>query len=119
MSVKVKGGMWCDSCQKPVAGQKSTRKAFQTMATVGTAGAYIPTPGEYHCPSCGGPVRPAPKVINDPGWTPGVVIGLIFVVLMLAGCGAKLIGSASGDSGAPTTTEACPSWNSQCPNYQP
>lgn len=58
MGLKVKGGMYCDSCKRPVAGQKSTKKVAKLGATLLSGGLYTPFPGGYHCPICGQPVRP-------------------------------------------------------------
>jgi predicted RNA-binding Zn-ribbon protein involved in translation (DUF1610 family) len=69
MGLKLKSGMWCDYCARPVAGHKTTKK----MAGLGwmLIGGLEP-PGRYHCPSCGQPVRPlrpgvgAPRVATAP-----------------------------------------------------
>jgi hypothetical protein len=58
MGLKVKGGMWCDSCQRSVAGQKSTKKVAKLSGMLLTGGLYPALPGGYHCPICGQPVRP-------------------------------------------------------------
>ena len=52
--------MWCDYCQRPVAGQKHTKKVAKLSAVVFSGGLYTPglIPGGYHCPNCGQPVRP-------------------------------------------------------------
>jgi hypothetical protein len=57
VGLKVKPGMWCDTCQKPVAGQKTTRKAAAFGKLLATGGAYTDLPQGYHCPTCGSPVR--------------------------------------------------------------
>lgn len=59
MGLKVKGGMWCGSCEKSVAGQKSTRKAAGLGKLLISGGYLVDAPGPYHCPVCGQPVRPA------------------------------------------------------------
>lgn len=59
--MKVKPGMWCDTCQKPVAGQKTTRKAVAFGKLLATGGAYTDLPQGYHCPTCGSPVRRLPR----------------------------------------------------------
>lgn len=62
MGHAVKGGMWCDQCQRPVAAQKTTHGVRNFLA----ATLYAPTAGgslaggkieDWHCPYCGGPVR--------------------------------------------------------------
>lgn len=55
MAVKVKPGMHCERCDKPVAAQKQTHKARSILTTplIGAAGWKV---GEWHCPECGGPV---------------------------------------------------------------
>ena len=60
MGVKVKGGMWCDTCQRPVAGQKSTKKVASLSTMLLTAGWVPAIPSGYHCPFCGQPVHAAP-----------------------------------------------------------
>ena len=45
MGLKVKGGMWCDFCQRPVAGQKSTKKFLKLAGMVASGGMYAPTRG--------------------------------------------------------------------------
>lgn len=63
MSVKRVGGFWCDFCG-PVAGEKTTHRArgvagFLAAGVTGGASLLAAVPGRYHCPNCGGPVRPA------------------------------------------------------------
>lgn len=88
MGVKVKGGMWCDTCQKAVAGQKSTAKVAKVGATVLSGGLYPALPGGYHCPTCGSPVRrlsSARASTSDRvlGWT---IVGAVAVgVVIIAG----------------------------------
>jgi ribosomal protein L7/L12 len=55
MAVKVKPGMYCERCQKPVAAQKQTHKARSVLLGPVTYGAGVKV-GEWHCPDCGGPV---------------------------------------------------------------
>lgn len=58
--------MWCEQCERPVAAQKSTHRARNTAAAlaaplttgVSLAGAAA---GQWHCPNCGGPVRPVER----------------------------------------------------------
>jgi hypothetical protein len=38
MGVKTQGGMWCNNCQQPVAGQKTTHR-FRNLASFATLGA--------------------------------------------------------------------------------
>jgi hypothetical protein len=62
MGQRTKGGMWCDYCQRPVAGEKTTHRARNTtlgvsaLATGGWSLLFAKNEG-YHCPSCGQPVR--------------------------------------------------------------
>lgn len=82
MGVKVKAGMWCEYCVRPVAGQKSTHRLRNGVAAVLAA----PTGGAallgaradgYHCPICGQPVRKLrttpgpPNTANVAGTSPG------------------------------------------------
>jgi hypothetical protein len=62
MGVKTKGGMWCDYCARPVAGQKSTHRTRNTAAGItalGTGGVSLlfAKNDAYHCPNCGQPAR--------------------------------------------------------------
>jgi hypothetical protein len=61
VGLKVKPGMWCDLCQRPVAGQKTTKKAAAFGKLLATGGAYTDLPQPYHCPTCGSPVRRLPR----------------------------------------------------------
>ncbi|GAF49157.1 hypothetical protein [Rhodococcus wratislaviensis] len=62
MGTKVQGGMYCNSCAKPVAAQKGTsrmRNTFALGATVLSAGMTLGVGAKtnsWHCPFCGGPV---------------------------------------------------------------
>ncbi len=72
MGMKVKGGMWCDYCGRPVAAQKSTHRFRNVSAGVlalPTAGLSLGgfAAGEWHCPFCGGPVRRASTTTSPPG----------------------------------------------------
>jgi hypothetical protein len=108
MSVKVKGGMWCDRCRRPVAGQKSTHKAFKAMGTIASGGLYPPVPGLYHCPSCGSTVRPAPRQVRqDGGWTPGMALAVIFLILLIGGCAVNAR-SPQADTGTTPTVQTYP-----------
>src|SRR5947209_2209445 len=69
MGVKVKGGMWCGTCERPVAGQKSTKKVASLGKLVGTGGMYVPVPQSYHCPACGCPVGPLAALAKAPAAT--------------------------------------------------
>jgi endogenous inhibitor of DNA gyrase (YacG/DUF329 family) len=67
MGLKVKSGMYCPTCQTPVAAQKSTHRLRNLGAAVTapvTAGLSLAAAkaGDWHCPSCGGPVIPARAV---------------------------------------------------------
>ena len=62
--MKVRGGMWCECCAGPVAGQKATHQARNTALTV----LALPTYGAsllgarvegFDCPHCGGPAGDA------------------------------------------------------------
>lgn len=66
MSVKTKAGYFCDRCQRPVPGQKTThrtRGAVGILAAPLTAGLSLvaSAPDGYHCPNCGGPVHRATR----------------------------------------------------------
>ena len=70
MGMKSQGGMWCDYCQRPVAGQKATSRARNTVATVTaplTSGLSLfgVKVNRWHCPNCGQPVRPMESVIAE------------------------------------------------------
>lgn len=85
MGVKVKGNMWCDQCQRSVAGQKSTHRLRGVVSTVTapvTAGASLLAvrSDAYHCPTCGGPVRE----ISSGGGGAALVIGFIVVVVAIS-----------------------------------
>lgn len=61
MGMKVKGGMYCQSCDKPVAAQKATSRVRNTLAVaatglIGPASLAASKYNEWHCPACGGPV---------------------------------------------------------------
>jgi len=67
MGMKVRGGMFCLQCQKPVAAQKGTHRLRNTIATLSaplTAGYSLAglASGAWHCPDCGGPVATLKKV---------------------------------------------------------
>ncbi len=62
MGQVTRGGMWCDYCDRPVAGHKTSRRARNTIAgllAVPTSGASLlgARVDGYHCPICGSPVR--------------------------------------------------------------
>ncbi len=50
--------MYCDYCQRPVAGQKNTHKVRNTLIGVPFMGLGAKVE-PYHCPMCGQPVRRA------------------------------------------------------------
>jgi endogenous inhibitor of DNA gyrase (YacG/DUF329 family) len=61
MGVKVKGGMYCPRCDRPVLGQKSGHAVRNTLAiggAVATAGLSLwgSKTEKWSCPICGGPV---------------------------------------------------------------
>ncbi len=63
MGQKTKGGMWCDTCQRPVMGLKNTHRIRNTLsggAAMLTAGASLvgSKVEGYICPTCGGRARP-------------------------------------------------------------
>jgi hypothetical protein len=57
MGTAVKGGQWCMTCEKPVAGQKTTHRA-RGAAGIATGLWPLAIGDGYHCPGCGGPVTP-------------------------------------------------------------
>jgi hypothetical protein len=57
MGHATKGGMYCLSCDKPVAAVKTTHGVRNTLA-LPTMGLTAKVEG-WHCPTCGGPVKPA------------------------------------------------------------
>jgi len=63
MGQRSKGGLWCDRCQRPVLGVKTTHRARNTLSVGGalaTGGlSLLGTRVEgYRCPHCGGRARP-------------------------------------------------------------
>src|SRR4051794_23166710 len=97
--------MWCSSCQRPVAGQKSTYKVAKPGAAAPSGGAYVGVPSAYHCPSCGLAVRPITAAQRsaaggglDGGVVALVVVGALAVALVVAGIGA-IIHAVSGGGG--------------------
>lgn len=107
MSVKVRGGMICPRCG-PVAAQKSTAKAYKTMAAATGVGLLAVGPGKFHCPNCGGPVKDPPITrVTPKGW-----FVLACVVLFMGACSVNAA-VGGGDGSAPTTTE-CPSYITNC-----
>lgn len=63
MSQKTKGGMWCDTCQRPIMAVKNTHRIRNTMSVGGslaTGGASLlgSKVEGYVCPMCGGRARP-------------------------------------------------------------
>jgi hypothetical protein len=66
MGVKVKGGMFCPQCDKPVAAQKGTARLRNTLGVVfmpvtGGASGLGTQVNDWHCPTCGGPVYQPPS----------------------------------------------------------
>lgn len=60
MGQEINGGMWCDSCAKPVMGIRPThgiRNTLSFLASPVTAGVSLAgvTSDSFICPSCGGP----------------------------------------------------------------
>jgi len=74
--MKVKGGVYCQSCDRPVAAQKSTHR-LRNVAAVVTAPTTLgvsllgTAAGKWHCPLCGGPVVPV-KAATPAARTPPV-----------------------------------------------
>jgi len=99
MGLKVKGGMWCDSCQRPVAGQKSTAKIAKLSATVASGGTYTGTPSAYHCPHCGYTVRLGAQRQANMRVGLVVVIAIVLLALVVAGVGALVNGVRDATSG--------------------
>lgn len=66
MGVRVKGGMYCERCDHPVAAQKSTHRA-RGAAGLATGLWPLAVPDAYHCPDCGGPVVSERSVAPMPG----------------------------------------------------
>ena len=67
MGVKVKGGMYCRRCDKPVMAQKSGHGVRNTVAVGGalaTAGLSLlgAKSEKWRCPTCGGPCVPESQV---------------------------------------------------------
>lgn len=81
MGVKVKGGMYCQRCDKPVAAQKSTHRA-RGAASIATGLWPFALPDDYHCPDCGGLVV-SERLVNP---SPSDVLGqkvLVWVVIII------------------------------------
>lgn len=62
--MKIRGGMWCDFCDLPVTGEKSThrtRAAAIAITAIPSGGASLLASrrDRYVCPNCGQPVRAA------------------------------------------------------------
>lgn len=62
MGQKTKGGMWCDTCQRPVMGVKNTHRIRNTLSVGGTfatgGASLVGSKVEgYVCPTCGGRAR--------------------------------------------------------------
>ena len=53
MSVKVKGGMYCPRCHKPVMAQRSGHAVRNTIGAAATLGLALKTE-QWRCPDCGG-----------------------------------------------------------------
>jgi rubrerythrin len=67
MGVKVKGGMYCRQCDKPVMAQKNGHGLRNTVAvggTLATAGLSLlgAKSEKWRCPICGGPCVPMSQV---------------------------------------------------------
>ncbi len=63
MGIKVKGGMYCRRCNRPVMAQKSGHGVRNTLAvggTLATAGLSLlgAKSEKWRCPNCGGPCVP-------------------------------------------------------------
>jgi hypothetical protein len=73
MGVKSKGGMYCDYCQRPVAGIRSTHAARGTVGLVaapftGGLSLFGMAPDAWHCPTCGQRVRKAQSQASQEFW---------------------------------------------------
>jgi hypothetical protein len=53
MSVRVKGGMYCRTCKKPVMAQRSGHAVRNTIGAAATAGLALKSE-RWLCPNCGG-----------------------------------------------------------------
>lgn len=67
MGVKVKGGMYCKRCDRPVMAQKTGHGVRNTLAvggTLATAGLSLlgAKSEKWRCPMCGGPCVPESQV---------------------------------------------------------
>jgi ribosomal protein L7/L12 len=56
VAIREKGGMWCPSCQRPVAGRKTGHAVRNTLGAAATLGLSLKSE-RWHCPVCGGPVE--------------------------------------------------------------
>jgi predicted RNA-binding Zn-ribbon protein involved in translation (DUF1610 family) len=56
MSVRVKGGMYCSQCTKPVAAVRSGHAVRNTLGAALTAGLSLKTE-RWVCPNCGSPAQ--------------------------------------------------------------
>jgi hypothetical protein len=67
LGVKVKGGMYCRRCNRPVMAQKSGHGVRNTLAvggTLATAGLSLlgAKSEKWRCPNCGGPCVPESQI---------------------------------------------------------
>jgi rubrerythrin len=67
VAIKVKGGMYCKRCDKPVMAQKTGHGVRNTLAvggTLATAGLSLlgAKSEKWRCPTCGGPCIPESQV---------------------------------------------------------
>lgn len=67
MGVKVKGGMYCRQCDKPVMAQRNGHGLRNTVAvggTLATAGLSLlgAKSEKWRCPTCGGPCVPVSQI---------------------------------------------------------
>jgi hypothetical protein len=101
MSVRVRGGMFCDRCQMPVAAVRSTSRirnlaALGSMPITGGVSAAGARRNGWCCPTCGGPVRrlPTPPASGEDAVA---MLGgglfvlfwiVVFVLIVLAGLAA-------------------------------
>jgi ribosomal protein L7/L12 len=71
MAIREKGGMWCPSCQRPVAGRKTGHAVRNTLGAAATLGLSLKSE-RWHCPICGGPVERAAGRRATPAPSPAI-----------------------------------------------
>ncbi len=89
MSTRVKGGMYCPRCKRPVAAERSGHAVRNTLGAAATFGLSLKSE-RWHCPICGGPVeREAFRRVRVAVAPPTPAEGQVAVTLTHAG--VKLI----------------------------